>query len=327
MSLPDVWFVLIAFFWTGYFVLEGFDFGVGMLLPVLARSEAERQAVIATIGPFWDGNEVWLIVAGGATFAAFPLWYATLFSGFYLPLLLILVALIARGVAFEYRGRVDSPRWRAGWDRAIVFGSLVPAVLWGAAFANIAHGLPIDGDFQYTGGLAGLLNVYALAGGLTTVAVFALHGLIFVALRTRGDIRIRTRRVATRLGSLMAAPALAVLVWSQLDRFRPLAALPAALAGVALLGALFAGRTGRLRRAFMLTAATIGLAAATLFISLYPDVMPSSTDPSHSLTVTNASSSAYTLRIMTVLALAATPVVLAYQGWTYWVFLRRVGHR
>ncbi|MGZ4537088.1 MAG: cytochrome d ubiquinol oxidase subunit II, partial [Nocardioidaceae bacterium] len=191
MELTTVWFGLIAVLWIGYFCLEGFDFGVGLLLPVLSRSETERRVLINTIGPVWDGNEVWVLVAGGATFAAFPEWYATLFSGFYLPLLLILVALIVRGLAFEYRAKRDDDRWRARWDNAIFFGSLVPAVLWGVAFANILRGVPIDKDLEYAGGFFNLLNPYALLGGLTTLALFVTHGALFIALKTDGEIRHR----------------------------------------------------------------------------------------------------------------------------------------
>src|SRR6187402_398679 len=186
MELTDFWFGTIAVLWIGYFFLEGFDFGVGVLLPVLGRTETDRRVVINTIGPVWDGNEVWLLVAGGATFAAFPEWYATLFSGFYLALLLILVALILRGVAFEYRGKIDDPSWRRRWDVAIVVGSAVPALLWGVAFANIVAGVPIDADKQFTGTLLTLLNPYGLLGGLTTLSLFATHGAMFVALKTDG---------------------------------------------------------------------------------------------------------------------------------------------
>jgi cytochrome d ubiquinol oxidase subunit II len=201
MDLQDLWFIAIALLWTGYFFLEGFDFGVGTLLPVLGRAEDERRALISTIGPVWDGNEVWLIVAAGATFASFPLWYATLFSGFYLPLLVILVALILRGVAFEYRGKVDSTRWRTNWDRAILFGSVVPAVLWGFVFGNIIRGVPVNADFDYAGGVRNLLNIYSLVGGLTTLTLFLVHGALFIALKTAGDIEVRARQGTGRPGS------------------------------------------------------------------------------------------------------------------------------
>ncbi|MDY7091169.1 MAG: cytochrome d ubiquinol oxidase subunit II, partial [Actinomycetota bacterium] len=200
MELTDVWFLLIAVLWTGYFVLEGFDFGVGVLLPFVGRTETDRRVAINTIGPVWDGNEVWLLVAGGATFAAFPEWYASLFSGFYLALLLILVALIVRGVAFEYRGKIDSDRWRRGWDTAIIAGSAVPALLWGVAFANIVAGVPLDADHEFTGTLLTLLNPYALLGGLATLLLFTLHGAVFLALKTTGDVRARAGRLVGPLG-------------------------------------------------------------------------------------------------------------------------------
>jgi cytochrome d ubiquinol oxidase subunit II len=191
MELTTVWFALIAILWAGYFLLEGFDFGVGVLLPVLGRDDVSRRLMINTIGPVWDGNEVWLLVAGGATFAAFPEWYATLFSGFYLPLLLILVALILRGVAFEYRGKKDDARWRSRWDACIIGGSLVPALLWGVAFGNIVRGVKLDANHEYVGGFFDLLNPYALLGGLTTLTLFTLHGAVFLALKTDGDLRLR----------------------------------------------------------------------------------------------------------------------------------------
>src|SRR6476469_7657571 len=214
MELTTVWFALIAVLWAGYFLLEGFDFGVGMLLPVLARDDRERRLLINTIGPVWDGNEVWLLVAGGATFAAFPEWYATLFSGFYLPLLLILVALIVRGVAFEYRGKRDDPRWKRRWDWCITVGSLLPALLWGVAFANIVRGVPLDADHEFVGNLLDLLNPYALLGGLTTLALFITHGAIFLALKTTGDVRERANALAGRVGIITAAVAVAFLAWS-----------------------------------------------------------------------------------------------------------------
>jgi cytochrome d ubiquinol oxidase subunit II len=325
MELTDVWFLLIAVLWVGYFVLEGFDFGVGMLLPVLGRTEPQRRVLINTIGPVWDGNEVWLLVAGGATFAAFPEWYATLFSGFYLPLLLILVALILRGVAFEYRGKVDDDRWRARWDLAIVVGSTVPALLWGVAFANIVRGVPIDADGEYTGGFFDLLNPYALLGGLVTLTLFLTHGAVFLALKTTGEVRGRANAVAARVGLAAVVLAAGFLVWTQVEHGGAASAVTAVVAAAALVGALLANRRRREGWAFLGMAVTIAAAVATLFLSLYPDVMPSSTDPAFSLTTENASSTTYTLKIMTWVAVAFTPIVLLYQGWTYWVFRRRIG--
>jgi cytochrome bd ubiquinol oxidase subunit II len=324
MELTTVWFSLIAILWAGYFLLEGFDFGVGMLLPVLGRDDRERRLLINTIGPVWDGNEVWLLVAGGATFAAFPEWYATLFSGFYLPLLLILVALILRGVAFEYRGKRDDATWKRRWDWCITGGSLVPAVLWGVAFGNIIRGVRLDASHEYVGGFFALLNPYALLGGLTTLALFLLHGAVFLALKTDGEIRQR----AGALAAWLAFPAIAVaggfLLWTSLAHNDLAGALLSVAAAAALIGATLAARFRREGWAFLATGATIVLATFALFVTLFPNVMPSSIDPAYSLTVHNASSTAYTLKVMTWVAVAFTPIVLAYQGWTYWVFRKRL---
>ncbi|MEV0457642.1 cytochrome d ubiquinol oxidase subunit II [Catellatospora methionotrophica] len=334
MELSTLWFLLIALLFIGYFVLEGFDFGVGMLLPVLGRDERERRVLINTIGPVWDGNEVWLITAGGAMFAAFPEWYASLFSGFYLPLLLILLALILRGVAFEYRGKRPAASWRRRWDWCIVFGSAVPAFLWGVAFANIVRGVPLNAAHDYTGSLFTLLNVYAILGGLTTVALFLTHGAIFLALKTTGEIRQRANRLAERLGVAAAIAAVLFLGVTLLRRATPSAVTLAVLAALCLVGGLISNRApsrtdpeGRREGwAFAGTAAAIALAVASLFADLYPFVLPSTVDPlTNSLTVTNASSTPYTLKIMTWVALVFTPIVLLYQGWTYWVFRRRIG--
>jgi cytochrome d ubiquinol oxidase subunit II len=325
VELTTAWFLLIALLWVGYLVLEGFDFGVGMLLPVLGRDDAERRVLINTIGPVWDGNEVWLLVAGGATFAAFPEWYATLFSGFYLPLLLILVGLIVRGVAFEYRHRIGDDRWKRSWDAAIVTGSFLPALLWGVAFANIVAGVPIDADKQFTGNLLTLLNPYGLLGGLTTLLLFLLHGALFLGLRTKDDVRDR----AVALAATLSVPTLVVAggfaVWTQLAHGTGWTWAAVAVAAAALLGVVRAARQGKEGVGFALTCATIVAAVVLLFGSLFPDVMPSSTDPAFSLTVDNASSTDYTLTVMTWVALVLTPFVVAYQAWTYWVFRHRLG--
>lgn len=328
--LEVLWFGLIAVLWIGYFVLEGFDFGVGTLLPFLGKDEKDRRVMINTIGPVWDGNEVWLLVAGGATFAAFPEWYATLFSGFYLALFLILVALIVRGVAFEYRGKHDSVRWRAWWDRAIFFGSVLPAFLWGVAFANIVQGVPIDGDMEYTGNLLTLLNPYALGAGVVSLLLFTLHGSVFLTLKAKGDIVARARRVGVRLGIITAVLIVGFLGWTYANAVTagetgivpgivPLAAVALAIAIPLLI------RAGREGWAFLSTALTILLVTATIFLNLYPRVMVSSTDPAYSLTIWNASSSSYTLTVITIVALFLTPIVLLYQGWTYYVFRHRIG--
>ncbi|MGW0473401.1 cytochrome d ubiquinol oxidase subunit II [Streptomyces coeruleorubidus] len=325
MELHDVWFVLIAVLWTGYFFLEGFDFGVGVLTKLLARNRPEKRVLINTIGPVWDGNEVWLLSAGGATFAAFPEWYATLFSGFYLPLLLILVCLIVRGVAFEYRVKRPEENWQRNWETAIFWTSLIPAFLWGVAFGNIVHGVKIDQDFNYAGGVLDLLNPYALLGGLVTLALFTFHGTVFVGLKTVGEIRERARKLALRVGPVTALLALAFLLWTQSDRGDG-ASLVAVIAAVAsLVVALVAARARREGWAFALSGLTIVATVAMLFLTLFPNVMPSTLNPDWSLTVINASSSPYTLKIMTWCAAIATPVVMVYQGWTYWVFRKRIG--
>ncbi|UKY51500.1 cytochrome d ubiquinol oxidase subunit II [Streptomyces inhibens] len=325
MQLHDVWFVLIAVLWTGYFFLEGFDFGIGVLTKLLARDRREKRVLINTIGPVWDGNEVWLLSAGGATFAAFPEWYATLFSGFYLPLLLILVCLIVRGVAFEYRAKRAEERWQRNWEQAIFWTSLLPAVLWGVAFGNIVHGVKIDAHKEYVGTLLDLLNPYAILGGLVTLTLFTFHGAVFASLKTVGDIRERARRMAGVLGLVTAVLAVGFLGWTQADKGDGTSLIAMIVAMVALVAALGANRLGREGWAFAFSGITIAAAVAMLFLTLFPNVMPSTLNESWNLTVSNASSSPYTLKIMTWCAGIAAPVVMLYQGWTYWVFRKRIG--
>ena len=324
MELTTIWFCLIAVLWVGYFTLEGFDFGVGMLIPTLARDDRERRVLINTIGPVWDGNEVWVLVAGGATFAAFPEWYATLFSGFFLPLLVILLALIVRGVAFEYRHKRSDRSWQRRWDAAIFVGSFVPALLWGVAFANIVRGVAIDADKEYVGSVFDLLNPYGLLGGLTTLGLCLTHGAMFVSLKTDGDIRHRANRLSVQVGLVTAVVAVAFLVWTQVQHGSPGSLVLFAVAAVALVLGLVAALRGREGWAFLGTFVCIGAAVFGLFTALFPDVMPSTLDPAYSLTTTNASATDYTLKIMTGVALVFTPLVLMYQGWTYWVFRRRI---
>ncbi|WP_024287852.1 cytochrome d ubiquinol oxidase subunit II [Cellulomonas sp. KRMCY2] len=324
MELSTVWFLLIAVLWTGYLVLEGFDFGVGMLLPVLGRKGADRRVMINTIGPVWDGNEVWLLTAGGATFAAFPEWYATLFSGFYLALLLILVALIVRVVAFEWRSKFNDERWRAWADRAIIFGSWLPSVLWGVAFGNLVRGVNLGEGFGYTGTFFDLLNPFALLGGATTTLIFLTHGAIYLSLKTDGDIRARASALSVRLSMVTVVVAGAFAVWLQLAYSDAAWTWGATLlAAVALVAVVLLTRIGREGWAFVASAVAILAAVVLIFGSLYPDVMPA-LDGVHSLTVDNASSSSYTLGVMTWVAVVLTPVVLAYQAWTYWVFRKRL---
>ena len=324
MDLAVLWFWIVAFLFVGYFVLDGFDFGVGMSLPFLGRDDTDRRVLINTIGPVWDLNETWVIVAGASLFAAFPEWYATLFSGFYLALLLILLALIARGVSFEYRHKRPESRWKSWFDGMIVVGSAVPSLLWGVAFANIVQGVPLDEGHNYTGTLFDLLNPYALLGGLTTLLLFFTHGVIFTALKTDGEIRERARRLAARSGVLTIVVAAAFLLWTGLAHGTFWFWVLAAIAAVALIGAWLANGRGAERTAFTLMAVTIAAAVFGLFAALFPDVMPASNDPANSLTITNASSTPYTLTVMSWTALIFMPLILAYQGWTYWVFRKRI---
>lgn len=329
MGLQEVWFVLIAVLFTGYFVLEGFDFGVGMLMPVLGRGRTEtadtrRRVLLNTIGPVWDGNEVWLLTAGGAMFAAFPEWYATLFSGFYLPLLLILLGLIVRVVAIEYRGKIDDPTWRRRCDWGIIFGSWVPAVLWGVAFANIVRGVAIDENKQYIGGFFDLLNPYALLGGATTALVFALHGAVFIALKSADEVREDAVTLAARLAVPAVVVAGAFVLWTQLAYGKTWTWLLVGAAAAALLAVVALTRAEREGWAFVFTTVAIVGTVVLLFGSLFPNVMPSTLGDTLSLTIENASSSPYTLKVMTWAAVIVTPVVLIYQGWTYWVFRQRI---
>ncbi|MFB6397157.1 cytochrome d ubiquinol oxidase subunit II [Polymorphospora lycopeni] len=325
MELSTFWFLLIAVLFTGYFILEGFDFGVGILLPALGRDDRERRVLINTIGPVWDGNEVWLITAAGAMFAAFPEWYATLFSGFYLPLLLILIALIFRNVAFEYRHKRPDAAWKARWDTAITVGSAVPAVAWGIILANIVHGVPLSADHEYTGDLLAALHPYTLLGGATFLALFATHGALFLALKTTGDVRERANQLAGRLGMVTFPLTAIFLAWTLNIRQNTAAVALTLLAILALVAGLAANRVRREGWAFTGTTAATGLLVATAFTAIFPDVLPSTTDPAGTLTTTNAAASGYTLGILTWIAALCTPVVLAYQGWTYWVFRRRIG--
>ncbi|HHX86072.1 MAG TPA: cytochrome d ubiquinol oxidase subunit II [Actinomycetales bacterium] len=330
MGLQELWFVLIAVLFLGYFLLEGFDFGVGILMRVLGRGpdtperDRRRRAVLNTIGPVWDGNEVWLLVAGGAMFAAFPEWYATLFSGFYLPLFLILLALIFRAVAIEFRGKVDDAAWRRRWDHAIFWGSVVPALLWGVAFANIVRGVAIDADKQVTGTLFDLLNPYGLLGGLVTLGVFTLHGAVFLGLKTSGDLRAEAVRIARFLAPVVLVLGGIFAVWTQLAHGHAWTWAAVAVAAAALVGVVAAVAADREGWAFAGTSLAITAVVVLLFGSLFPDVMPTTLADGVSLTVENASSSHYTLVVMTWAAAFLTPVVLVYQGWTYWVFRARI---
>jgi cytochrome d ubiquinol oxidase subunit II len=329
MQLSELWFILIAVLFIGFFFLEGFDYGVGILLPFVSKTDTERRVVVNSIGPVWDANEVWLLTAGGAMFAAFPHWYATMFSGFYLPLFLILMGLIVRGVAFEFRSKVEDERWRKTWDYAIFIGSLLPAILFGVAFANIVRGLAIDASMNYVGGFFDLLNPYALLGGLVTLALFVLHGALFLELKVDDPIRQRVQGLLRPTWAAALVLTVLFVAFSAVDT--PMFASVNAVQVIALLVAVVSLLTAGLyvfrRRyglAFVANGLTIVAVVVLLFSSLFPNVMPSSIDPAFSLTVYNASSTPYTLSIMTGIALFFVPLVLLYQGWTYWVFRKRV---
>jgi cytochrome bd ubiquinol oxidase subunit II len=331
MSLADLWFILVAVLWIGYFVLEGFDFGVGMLLPFLPRNDADRSTMFQSIGPVWDGNEVWLVMAGGATFAAFPAWYATMFSGFYLALLLVLFFLIIRVVSFEWRTKARSARWRRIWTWANTVGSFGASLVWGVGLSALLYGVPIDSSGDFSGDFADLFNLYTVLGGISMVLLFAYHGATYLTIRTTGELCVRAARAARTLSLAATVVGAGFLAWTvavAVDRNdRSLAApLVVAVLGIAalVLSVLFAMR-GRSSFAFASTAVATALWVATLFTSLYPRVMVSSTDFGNSLTVDNASSAHYTLAVMTVVAAICLPLILLYQGWTYHVFRARVG--
>ncbi|MDA8295108.1 MAG: cytochrome d ubiquinol oxidase subunit II [Actinomycetota bacterium] len=331
-SLNTTWFALIGLLWAGYFLLEGFDFGVAILAPVVSRDETDRRICLNAIGPFWDGNEVWLIVAGGATFAAFPLWYARLFSGFYLALFIVLVALIARGVSFEFRGKDPRSAWRRGFDAANFLGSAIPAIVWGVAFTDLVHGLPLDPTGRYGGGLVGLLHPVALLGGVVSLALFGLHGALFLALKTSDALAERARRAALGCGVLALVSLAGLISWlgaaprppvvGEVAGSVPLGLALSALLGVAL--ALLAVRRGRAGWAFALTGAAIVVLVGAVFARMFPAVLPASNVAAHGVSIGQAASQHSTLVVMSVVAAIFTPVVLAYQAWTYWIFRKRL---
>jgi cytochrome bd ubiquinol oxidase subunit II len=326
MSLEVVWFVIIVVFWTGFFVLEGFDFGVGVLHKVVGHDDVERRVAINAIGPVWDGNEVWLIVGGAAIFAAFPSWYATWFSAGYLALFLVLVALIIRGVSFEWRAKVDTDRWRGTWTWTLTIGSTLVPLLLGVALGDLLVGLPIDANQEFTGSFWDLLTPYGLWMGLTLLVLCLLHGATFLGLKTDGIVRERSRALAGRLAwpslLLVAVFAAWTVSISEAGFWRILAA---AVPVIAALAATLLIRGGHEGRSFAATAVTIGGTVAALFANVYPDVMVSSTSAANNLTVAGTASSDYALKVMTVVAVVMTPIVLLYQGWSYWVFRARVG--
>ena len=329
MDYQIIWFILIAVLFIGYFILEGFDFGVGILMPFISKDDVDRRVVINTIGPFWDANEVWLITAGGAMFAAFPHWYATLFSGFYLPLFVMLLGLILRAVGFEFRSKKKEAWWRRTFDQFIFWGSLIPALLWGVAFTNIVQGLPIGSDMNFTGNLLHMLNPYAVLGGVVVVLLFVLHGALFLSLRTTDDLKERAEKIARNLWIPIAAitAIFAVLGFYNTMLFERIGLVPGTLPMLAILTFIATFVFMRMKMqgyAFAAMAGTILLGASVVFYGLFPNVMPSSLNPEYSLTVYNASSSQMTLRIMSIIALFFVPIVLAYQGWSYYVFSKRI---
>ncbi len=331
MTLEILWFCVICLLWTGYFVTEGFDFGVGMLLPVLGKSEDDRRTMFESIGPVWDGNEVWLVIAGGATFAAFPVWYATMFSGFYLALLVILVLLIVRVLSFEWREKAHGPSWKSLWASLNTLGSVGAPLLWGIALASLLSGVPIASDQSFAGSFGDLFSAYTILAGIAVCLLFALHGAVFLTLRTLGDLRERARRAAARLAPLAALVGAGFLVWTLVvandrnDKGVLPGIIPVAVAAVAAIAAVFLVRRASEKRAFAATALTIVAVVVTLFVSLYPRVMVSDPGFANSLTVDNASSADYTLTVMTVIAAVLVPLILLYQAWTYHVFRARLG--
>ncbi|WP_396931037.1 cytochrome d ubiquinol oxidase subunit II [Mycolicibacterium sp.] len=330
MGLQQIWFVIVAVLFLGFFVLEGFDFGVGMVMAWLGRigkddNETHRRAVLNTIGPVWDGNEVWLITAGGAMFAAFPHWYATVFSTLYLPLLVILLSMIARIVAIEWRGKIDDPKWRRWCDIGIATGSWLPAILWGVAFAILVNGLPVGPDKNVTGlSITDVLNPYTLLGGLATCSLFLFHGAVFLALKSGGEVRGDAVRVARTLALPATVLVGAFGLWTQLAHGKSWTWAVLAVAVIAQLAAVSAAWGAREGWAFLATTIVVAAVVTLLFGSLYPNLVPSTISPAYDLTIFNGSSSPYTLKVMTWAAAIFTPIVLVYQGWTYWVFRKRI---
>jgi cytochrome bd-type quinol oxidase subunit 2 len=324
MSLHTVWFIVIAFFWCGFFALEGFDFGVGVLHSVVGKSELERRLAVNTIGPFWDGNEVWLIVAGAATFAAFPSWYATMFSALYLALLLLLVALFGRGVSFEFRGKVSDPKWQATWRWSMTIGSALIPLLIGIALGDLLHGLPIDKSHEYTGTFWDLLTPFGIWTGVTFLLLSVTSGANFLSLKTTGDLRARSTVAARYVGSVSILAVVGFIIWSRVISGGVLPDPLAIVAALATIGAAYASGADAPGWAFGASVTAIITAVATIFVDMYSNVMVSSTNPAYSLTVANASSGSYALKVMTIVAVILMPIVLFYQGWTYWVFRRRV---
>ena len=324
-SFVPFWFIIIAILWTGFFILEGFDFGVGMLHDAVGTDDAGRRAAINTIGPLWDGNEVWLIVAGAAMFAAFPGWYATMFSAYYLALVLVLASLIIRGVAFEYRGKRDAASWRRTWDVCLTVGSVLAPLLIGVALAGLLHGLPINSAQNYTGSFWDLLQPYPLFTGVTLVLICALHGATFLSLKTTDDMHERSRQLARRIAPFTSAAVIGFVIWTHVTYSSTFFLNPIELLAIlAVLTAVWLVYDQRDGFAFAATTVTIASCIVAIFVGLYPNVMLSSTKAAYNLTVYNTASGGYSLKIMTVVVVILLPVVLVYQAWSYYVFRRRV---
>lgn len=330
--LNVTWFVLASMLFTGYFFLEGFDYGVGMLLPIISRTDRERRLVLSTIGPFWDGNEVWLIAAGGTLLAAFPAWYASFLSSFYLAFFLLLVGLIVRGVGIEFRSRIDDGKWRRLWDSLFVTGSVIPPLIWGFVMANMVKGVPFDAHGNFVGPWLKLVNVYSIVGAVTVALVFALHGALFLMIRTRGALHDRAEKLAFRIGPVTTGifVVFVAITYYQADIVRRLGLDPGPIPVFALLS-LIAIRlflhNKQEKWAFAATGLTIIFATVTIFLSLYPNVMISSINPRWNLTIFNAAANPYSLHVMTITAVCILPIVLGYQAWSYWVFRKRIDER
>lgn len=327
MGLPELWFVIVAILWIGFFFLEGFDFGVGMLSRFLGTDEAERGQMLTAIGPVWDADEVWLITGGIAIFAAFPAWYAALFPAAYIPLLLVIVAIVVRAVAIEYRSKRPGERWRSRWDTAVAVASLLLAFLFGVFWAGIVHGIPIDASGQFVGrSLLSFINPYSILGGLTLLSFSLAHGATFLALKTAGPVQRKNEVWATRFDVIAGALMTAFAAWTfwSYSRGDALALAIGILAVLGMLVALIANLRTHPLIAFWAHGVAIAAFVASMFVALYPDVLPSTLDPAASLTVEGAAASPYSLGVLTVVAAIGLPLVIAYQAWSFWVFRKRI---
>ena len=329
MPYETIWFVLVTILFIGFFFFEGFDYGVGILLPFLGKTDNEKRAIINTIGPHWDGNEVWMITAGGAAFAAFPQFYASLFSGFYIALALMLIALIVRGIGFEYRSTKESPAWRNFWDWMIFIGSLLPALLWGVAVGNLMAGIALEADMYYRGGLLPLLNPFSLLAGLVFVALFTLHGANYLSIKTTGEVEKRVKGMIGKIWVVATVLTVLLVAWAFaatdiLTKPGVNGLIPAVLAAVALLASGWFSKTGKYGWAFISGSLTVVFATIMVFMGLYPRLIISTLNPDWSLTISNASASPYTLQVMTTVAVIFVPIVLVYVAWSYYVFRGRI---